>query len=98
MPRWNTWSGLLVFSRDSLPGRAAAGAGDPASRRTARAGPGRIGGIGGAQTGIYPLATPGGWQLLGRTALTLFDPARKEPALLRAWAIKFALCRKGGVC
>ncbi|AKJ43785.1 5-oxoprolinase subunit PxpB [Pragia fontium] len=39
-------------------------------------------GIGGAQTGIYPLATPGGWQLLGRTALTLFDPQAKSPTLL----------------
>ena len=41
-------------------------------------------GIGGAQTGIYPLATPGGWQLLGRTPLALFDPKRKEPVLLRS--------------
>lgn len=40
-------------------------------------------GIGGAQTGIYPLATPGGWQLIGRTPLRLFDPARAAPALLR---------------
>jgi KipI family sensor histidine kinase inhibitor len=39
--------------------------------------------IGGAQTGIYPRALPGGWQLLGRTPLQLFDPARAEPALLR---------------
>ena len=36
-------------------------------------------GIGGAQTGVYPLATPGGWQLLGRTPLALFDPMRQEP-------------------
>jgi KipI family sensor histidine kinase inhibitor len=39
--------------------------------------------IGGAQTGIYPRELPGGWQLLGRTPLQLFDPARAEPALLR---------------
>ena len=39
--------------------------------------------IGGAQTGIYPRALPGGWQLLGRTPLQLFDTAREEPALLR---------------
>jgi KipI family sensor histidine kinase inhibitor len=39
--------------------------------------------IGGAQTGIYPRELPGGWQLIGRTPLTLFDPARVEPALLR---------------
>ena len=41
-------------------------------------------GIGGAQTGVYPLATPGGWQLLGRTPLALFDPMRQEPVLLRS--------------
>ncbi|MBV8036996.1 5-oxoprolinase subunit PxpB [Roseateles sp.] len=39
-------------------------------------------GIGGAQTGIYPLATPGGWQLIGRTALSLFDPEAEPPTLL----------------
>lgn len=33
-------------------------------------------GIGGKQTGIYPLASPGGWQLLGRTPLRLFAPER----------------------
>ena len=33
-------------------------------------------GIGGEQTGIYPMASPGGWQLIGRTPLKLFDPAR----------------------
>lgn len=32
-------------------------------------------GIGGEQTGIYPIASPGGWQLIGRTPLRLFDPA-----------------------
>ena len=31
-------------------------------------------GIGGEQTGVYPIASPGGWQLIGRTPLTLFDP------------------------
>ncbi|QCP51404.1 5-oxoprolinase subunit PxpB [Trinickia violacea] len=40
-------------------------------------------GIGGAQTGIYPAAAPGGWQLIGRTSLTLFDPARTPPTLLQ---------------
>jgi len=39
--------------------------------------------IGGEQTGVYPAATPGGWHLLGRTAVRLFDPARDPPALLR---------------
>ncbi len=40
-------------------------------------------GIGGAQTGVYPLATPGGWNLIGRTPLKMFDATRAEPALLR---------------
>jgi KipI family sensor histidine kinase inhibitor len=40
-------------------------------------------GIGGEQTGIYPLSSPGGWQLLGRTSLTLFDPGQNPPTLLR---------------
>lgn len=39
-------------------------------------------GIGGAQTGIYPLVTPGGWQLIGRTTLPLFDPQAEPPTLL----------------
>jgi len=39
-------------------------------------------GIGGSQTGIYPLTTPGGWQIIGRTSLTLFDPRRVPPTLL----------------
>ncbi|UVI28728.1 5-oxoprolinase subunit PxpB [Paenibacillus spongiae] len=41
-------------------------------------------GIGGGQTGIYPLETPGGWRLIGRTQVKLFDPNRDEPSLLRA--------------
>jgi KipI family sensor histidine kinase inhibitor len=38
--------------------------------------------IGGAQTGVYPRELPGGWHLIGRTPLTLFDAARDPPALL----------------
>ncbi len=38
--------------------------------------------IGGAQTGIYPRESPGGWRLLGRTPLRLFDPQRDPPSLL----------------
>ena len=41
-------------------------------------------GIAGTQTGIYPLATPGGWQLIGRTPLALFRPDETPPTLLRA--------------
>jgi inhibitor of KinA len=39
-------------------------------------------GIGGAQTGIYPQAGPGGWRIIGRTALALFDPLHDPPTLL----------------
>jgi KipI family sensor histidine kinase inhibitor len=38
--------------------------------------------IAGDQTAVYPLATPGGWHLIGHTDLVLFDPARDPPALL----------------
>ena len=42
-------------------------------------------GIAGKQTGIYPFASPGGWQIIGRTPLTIFDPhAGDDAALLRA--------------
>ena len=41
-------------------------------------------GIAGPQTGIYSLPTPGGWQLIGRTPLRLFNPEWEAPSLLRA--------------
>jgi inhibitor of KinA len=39
-------------------------------------------GIAGRQTGVYPVATPGGWRLLGRTPLAIFRPERAEMSLL----------------
>jgi inhibitor of KinA len=39
-------------------------------------------GIAGRQTGVYPLDSPGGWQIIGRTPLRLFDPAHEPAALL----------------
>jgi len=39
--------------------------------------------IAGAQTGIYPSESAGGWHVIGRTAWTLFDPVAAEPFLLR---------------
>lgn len=39
-------------------------------------------GIAGEQTGIYPADTPGGWQIIGRTPLRLFDPGRAPMSLL----------------
>lgn len=41
-------------------------------------------GIGGSQTGIYPLDSPGGWQLLGMTPVTVYDPLREVPILYEA--------------
>ncbi|HSI66127.1 MAG TPA: 5-oxoprolinase subunit PxpB [Planococcus sp. (in: firmicutes)] len=46
--------------------------------------PERSVGIAGIQTGVYPIATPGGWQLIGRTPLRLFRPEKDVPSLLRA--------------
>jgi KipI family sensor histidine kinase inhibitor len=40
-------------------------------------------GIAGEQTGVYPIATPGGWQLIGRTDTVMFDATRPSPSLLR---------------
>ena len=58
----------LVMSRRSQPREVQAGAV----------------GIAGWQTGIYPLASPGGWQIIGRTPLKLFDAANDPTVLLAA--------------
>ena len=41
-------------------------------------------GIGGSQTGIYPLDSPGGWQLMGMTPVKTYDPSREMPILVEA--------------
>ena len=41
-------------------------------------------GIGGNQTGIYPIESPGGWNLIGRTPVSLYSPDKKNPFLLKA--------------
>lgn len=54
-------------------------------------------GIGGDQTGVYPLVSPGGWRLIGRTPLTLYDPRRDPPTLLRAGdQVRFVAIAAGG--
>src|SRR5207237_10525603 len=40
--------------------------------------------IAAAQTGVYPLDTPGGWHIIGTTSIVMFDPKRETPALLAA--------------
>ena len=39
-------------------------------------------GIAGEQTGVYPVSSPGGWQLIGRTSCVMFDASRPTPSLL----------------
>jgi KipI family sensor histidine kinase inhibitor len=52
--------------------------------------------IGGRQTGVYPLASPGGWRLIGRTSLRLFDASGDPPVLLRMGDhVKFVPISKG---
>jgi inhibitor of KinA len=41
-------------------------------------------GIAGMQTGVYPVDSPGGWQLIGHTITAMFDPSRESPSLLTA--------------
>jgi inhibitor of KinA len=76
-----------VFMLGFLPGFAYMGAVDeriatprhPTPR--ARVAAGSVG-IAGSQTGIYPRESPGGWQIIGRTPVSLFDARRTPPALL----------------
>ena len=78
----------VVFFLGFQPGFAYLGGLDEALHTPRRASPrlevpaGSVG-IGGEQTGIYPATSPGGWQLIGRTELPLFDPARRPPTLLQ---------------
>ena len=41
-------------------------------------------GIGGNQTGLYPMDSPGGWRLIGRSPVRPYDPRREEPILYHA--------------
>lgn len=77
-----------VLAIGFVPGFAYLGPLDPALVLPRRAAPrtqvpaGSVA-IAGAQTAVYPLATPGGWHLIGTTATVLFDPDRTPPAILR---------------
>lgn len=85
--RRHTATDYVVYFIGFQPGFAYLGGLDEALHTPRRAEPrvtvpaGSVG-IGGAQTGIYPLATPGGWQLIGRSRLPLFDPQAEPPTLL----------------
>lgn len=53
--------------------------------------------IGGRQTGVYPMASPGGWRIIGHTPLALFDPQADPPARLRMGDhVRFVPMAKGG--
>ena len=77
-----------VYMLGFAPGFAYLGGLDPAIAAPRRQTPrlkvpaGSVG-IAGMQTGIYPLETPGGWQIIGRTPRRLFNPGQEEPCLLR---------------
>ena len=78
----------VVYLLGFLPGFAFMGGLAPELATPRRAAPrvavptGSVG-IGGEQTGIYPMVSPGGWNLIGRTSVPLFDPTAGAPTLLR---------------
>ena len=78
-----------VFMIGFLPGFAYMGSVDESiitARRTqprTNVAAGSVG-IAGEQTGIYPLDSPGGWNIIGQTPLKLFDAKREKPVLLEA--------------
>jgi inhibitor of KinA len=79
----------LVYMVGFMPGFAYLGGladeiATPRRRSPRTAVPAGTVGIGGQQTGVYPLESPGGWNLIGRTPLRIFDIARPEPTLLAA--------------
>ena len=87
--RRHTENDYLIYMLGFLPGFPYLG-GLPAELATPRlkdprtAIPAGSVGIGGEQTGIYPIAAPGGWRLIGRTPLKLFDSNRSNPILYQA--------------
>lgn len=54
--------------------------------------------IGGSQTGLYPLDTPGGWQLIGQARIDLFNPQQQPPTLLRPGNTVRFVPQQEGVC
>ena len=78
-----------VFMIGFLPGFAYLGAVDDRIAAPRRAVPrlkvpaGSVG-IAGSQTGVYPLESPGGWQIVGRTPIGMFDPRREPPVRMQA--------------
>lgn len=83
----HTATAYRVYMIGFLPGFAYMGKTDsriaaPRKNNPANVAAGSIG-IAGEQTGIYPLASPGGWNIIGRTPLKLFDKEKQKPVLLQ---------------
>jgi len=55
-------------------------------------------GIGGEQTGIYPLPTPGGWNIIGKTPLKLYDQKSSQTLLKMGEYIRFVPISKDEYC
>ena len=87
--RIHTSGDYLVYMVGFMPGFAYLGGLSPRIATPRRPSPrtavpaGTVG-IGGDQTGVYPLVSPGGWNLIGKTPLRIFDIQRAEPTLLAA--------------
>lgn len=86
---WHSGTEYLVHMIGFAPGFPYLGGLPPAISAPRRAIPrGKVPagsvGIGGGQTGIYPIASPGGWQIIGITPLPLFRPQHSKPSLLQA--------------
>jgi len=86
--RLHSSASYLVYFLGFSPGFAYLG-GLPEALHTPRLATPRIAvapgsvGIAGSQTGIYPIASPGGWRLIGRTPLRMFDPEATPPTRLQ---------------
>lgn len=83
----HTAGNFLVYMVGFMPGFAYLGGlseriATPRRKTPRTAVPAGTVGIGGSQTGVYPLVSPGGWNLIGRTPRAIFDIRRENPTLL----------------
>jgi inhibitor of KinA len=99
--RTHTASTYRVFMVGFVPGFAYLGIVDERIAMPRRASPrlrvpaGSVA-VGGVQTGVYPMETPGGWQVIGRTPVKPYDPQRTDPFLMRAGdAVQFYPIERG---